>query len=150
MSSSCPMVAHSPPHINYVLVMCKTLLNKIINLDYEQCPIALHTTVLQNHTQYNHNQVLIESKLCINVTKPLYQLPHVVLDKTFIRSSNFVHLLFKEVMCGMNDNLESNNRPRNLASPMIGICVPFRYSSGSKCCFHSWQKWTHIVLVGET
>ena len=21
-------------------------------------------------------------------------------------------------MCGMNDNLESNNRPRNLASPM--------------------------------
>ena len=37
----------------------------------------------------------------------------VVLDKTLIRSSDLVHLLFKEVMCGMNDNLESNNRPRN-------------------------------------
>ena len=34
-------------------------------------------------------------------------------------------LLFKEVMCGMNDSLESNVRPINLASPVLGICVPF-------------------------
>ena len=34
--------------------------------------------------------------------------PHVVLDKTFIRSSDLVHLLFKEVMCGINDSFESN------------------------------------------
>ena len=141
MSSSCTMVAHSPPHINSVLVMSEKLLNIIVNLDCEQCPIALYTMVLQNHTQYNHNQVLIESKLCINVIKPFYQTflsaPHVLLDETIIRSSDFVHLLFNEVMCVMNDNLESNNRPINLASPMIGICVPFRYSSGSKCCFRS-------------
>ena len=52
--------------------------------------------------------------------------PHVVLDKTFIRSSDLVHLLFKEVMSGMNESFESNIRPRNVASPMVGICVPFR------------------------
>ena len=45
--SSCPMVAHSPPHINYVL-MCEKLINIIVNLDCEQYPIALY--VLQNHT----------------------------------------------------------------------------------------------------
>ena len=64
-----------PPYINSVLVMCEKLLNIIVNLDCEQCPIALYTTVLQNHTQYNHNQVLFKSKLCINVIKPFYQLP---------------------------------------------------------------------------
>ena len=127
------MVAHSPPHINSVLVMCERLLNIIVNLDCEQCPIALYMTVLQNHTQYNHNQVLIESKLCINViiiiiynNKTFLTAPHAVLDKTFIRSSDLVHLLFKDVMCGINERFESNIRPRNLASPMVGICVPFR------------------------
>ena len=57
-------------------------------------------TVLQNHTQYNHNKVLIESKLCINVIKALYKrnqtflsAPHQVLDKAFIRSIYLVHLL---------------------------------------------------------
>ena len=39
-----------------------------------------------------------------------------------------MHLLFKQVMCGMNDSLESNIRPRNLASPIVGIGVPFRLS----------------------
>ena len=28
-------------------------------------------------------------------------------------------------MCGMNDSFESNIRPIYLASPMLGICVPF-------------------------
>ena len=102
--------------------MYETLLNIIVYLDCEQCPIALYTRSCRTIHQYNHDQVLIKSKLCINVIK---------------------------VMCGINDNLESNNRQINLASPMIEIWVPYRYSSGSKCSFHSWQKWTHMVLVGE-
>ena len=114
------MVAHSPPHINSVLVMCETLLNIIVNVDCEQCPIALYMTVLQNHTQYNHNHNLYKRN------KTFLSAPHVVLDKTFIRSSDLVHLLFKDVMCGINKSFESNIRPRNLASPMVGICVPFR------------------------
>ena len=101
------MMAHFPPHTNSVLLMCEKLLNIFVCLGCEQCPIVLYTTVLQNNIQYSHNQVLIESKLNINIIKPFYQPPppHVALDTTCIRFSDLVYLLFKEVMCGMNDSL---------------------------------------------
>ena len=82
MSSACPIVAHSLPHINYVRVMCEQLLNITVYRDCEQCPIALNTTVLQNHTQCNHNQILIESKFCKKRNQTVISAPHVVLDKT--------------------------------------------------------------------
>ena len=62
---------------------------------------------------YKHNKTFLSA-------------PHVILDKTFIRSSDLVHLHFKDVMCGINESFESNIRPRNLASPMVRMCVPFR------------------------
>ena len=68
----------------------------------EQCPIALYMTVLQNHTQYNHNQVLIEIKALYKRNKTFLSAPHVVLDTTFIRSSDLVQLFFKDVKCGIN------------------------------------------------
>ena len=43
--------------------------------------------------------------------------PHVVLDKYLYKTQQ--HLLFKEVMCGMKDNWESNIRPINFASPIL-------------------------------
>ena len=128
VSSSCPMVSHSPPHTNSVLVMYEKLLNTIVIPVCEQYPIALYMTVLQKHTtqpQSSFDQI----KAPYKCNKTLPSAPHVVLDKTFIISSDSGHLLFNEVMCGMNNKPESNKRPRNLASQMTRICVPFRYKS---------------------
>ena len=52
-------------------------------------------------------------------------------------------------MCGMNDNLESNKRPKNFNSGTTSICTSSKVSSGSKCIFPDWQKCMHLGLVLE-
>ena len=82
-------------------------------------------------------------KALYKCNKTFLSVPHVVLDKTYIRSSDFVHLLFKEVMCGINDDLESNIRPINLSSlcgvglelhhALTQVCRKMRLKGGLEC-----------------
>ena len=59
------------------------------------------------------------------------------------------HLVFRSLICGMNDNFLSNITPRKRVSSLTGSCLSYRWSL---CCFiHDifLQKWTATVFVGE-